>query len=306
MSTERSPLLSSPQRDQDSVYSPVGIRHGRRPLLSEDSDDEAPADDVESLRSSTKQTLAPRQQVLKTIVTYAFLCLFILLLLSLAGIHLIAGRLLSRILEDPQGLQTLGEKSIVLSGPVSVSVDEVTNDAVKMRLSVWAGVDVQAGLANELEEASEGQSNGIVRRIQDDMLRWAVKRAGRAHIQADEVQLSPARGHHRLPFASVQLLDSLVLPLHFGSSEYDSSSDWLDHVDIPVQIQLHRPNEVVKLALDAWKAKQFDMMAQVPKTSISFDGMVPRLMGRLMTLSISNIGQNMRFQGPRFLLPCLE
>lgn len=335
MSTERSPLL---ERDSNAHSRNTGIRHGRRPLLAEDSDDEAAASSSTSSRGSipgdlegaptsrAKKTsrkrastslygLTVQRQCLKAILIYLVVSLAVLLLLALAGTHLIAGRLLSRVLEDPQGLQKFGQRSMMLSGPFGVAVQEVTDEAVTLRVSGRAGVDVRAGLAQEeftalgqkTPQPRKGREGSTwVNRVQDGMLRWGVQRAGHMRIDAtsQQVQLMAAHRHPLFSFATVQALESIALPLHYSrnsdrqsESSNDSSLDWLEEFDVPVQLRLQAPDDLVKLALESWTIKQVNIIAKLPHTRVSFDGFWPRLFGRFATMSLKDLSQALQFEG---------
>lgn len=296
-SSERTPLLGSTggNSDRSSVYGPSGIRHGRSQLV-EDTDDETPSD-IESVQTSTQKshaaTTSPTKRIIRGLLCYVLLCLGILALLVLAGSHLIAGRLLSDIIERPDGLQDLAEKSLVLEGPNGAQVLGWDQDSVKVALTGRAGVNVYAGLEEELRQ------HGFVSGMQKTMLRWGVRQADKVSIDSQEIHiLAPHRSSH-FPLLTITIQDPVTLPLRYSplAPRDDKQLEWLDDVRLSLRIQLHAPADIVKLALDSWENEQLQFIAKAPKIRVSFTGRLLRFMGRLAIFKMDNLSEVVSLQG---------
>lgn len=293
---EQTPLLADTEADleqQQQQPSRRPLYHGRGALDSEEEEDEAGDSDDETAAaaasgaslSKSHRRRSPRV-TLKSILYTLLLTLICATLLALALTHLIFGRLLSRVLSDPHHAgPRMAQAGLITHGPYHAELLHSTDAGVDVELSFFGGVDVRRAL----EAEGEGEK-------WSGMWRWASRRAGhvRVDVSAADVRVHRATGQELLALA---VADPVLLPLSYGG--VDDVDVVVEEVKMRVRVGVSAPEEVVKLALEAWEREEVGVSVEVPRVDVSVGG---KWMRKTASVSLEDLVQPLAFKGEFRLL----
>ncbi|GAA5891767.1 hypothetical protein JCM8208_002878 [Rhodotorula glutinis] len=275
---ETAPLLASTPDSSSSSTKPAQakqgrLRHGRGPLVQDDSDDEGDhaaangtandlGDDDDGMRlvsvrrpSSSSHS---RGWTVGSVLCLLSGILFVTLLVVLAVLHLWVGRLLSEQTRhgDPQ---EMAERGLLWAGPSAVRVraNEV-GSGMLVELDGVAGIDVRRAL--DWERKDDG---GWLRRAEGRMARWGVRKARSVSINVGEVAIYDARDGFdgEEPLIVVPSLETLTLPLSYPTKANPVPD--MHPFTLHVPLDVPAPADLARFGQAVWDAKTYAVRAEI-------------------------------------------
>ncbi|GAA6058783.1 hypothetical protein JCM10212_001899 [Sporobolomyces blumeae] len=293
---ENAPLLASDPTSRDSTTtapSPAPtrrtknhFRNGRRDLDAQDDDDEDDDDtlipnggsseddrDREAGLVRVVSAPPPRRTRLSctSIVCLFFAFLFVLSLVVAAALHLWLGHLLSE--QAKHGTpEDMAQRGLLLVGPSSVKVNPVEGgDEARIVVEVegMAGIDCRKALGWEAKEDGKW-----LRRIENRLARWAVRKAHSVHVEVGQVDLYDGAGSFgesegRRPLIVVEGMDPLELPLSYPTKAEPILKMQPFTLQIPVSFP--SPKDLVEYGQAAWRSREYDIEAVVASVQVKID-----------------------------------
>lgn len=237
------------------------------------------------LASATPERRRPSTVI--TALCYALLVFMIILLLALALVHFFVGRTIARIMNDPAGLEALGQRGLVYTAPSYLQIDGIDDQSVQMTVKGKAGVDVARAL--------QWQEGGLIGRTQRKLIRWGVRRTKQVRIASGQVQFcSPSTGD-----AVLMQLDSIpefTLPVRYEeeySSELLADPTWLKELTMPLTIKMVNSQAIATFVNSSWTNQLARIHVTVHGVDARPQGLFRRF-GKLATVRLDTIGMSMK------------
>ncbi|BGP36190.1 hypothetical protein JCM10450v2_000088 [Rhodotorula kratochvilovae] len=263
---ETAPLLgpdSSAAAPPSSLRKQARLRHGRGPLVRDDSDDDEPLppngseDDGLRLVSVHPSQRTRASWSLGSVLCLLFSLLFVALLLALAAVHLWVGHLLSEQAAHGDAEQ-MAQRGLLWAGPSAVRVR--ANEAgagILVELDAMAGIDVRRAL--DWERKDDG---GWLRRTEGRIARWGVRKARSVSVDVGEVAIYDAHDVHATePLVVVPALETLTLPLSYPSKANPLPA--MHPFTLHVPLDFPSPAELARFGQAVWEAKTYAVRAEI-------------------------------------------
>jgi len=275
---ESAPLLSPDlDRTSTSPSSPATIRksrfrNGRRDL---DADDEDPNGLLGSEDDGLIRVVPappPRNRFgCASICCMFFAVLFILSLIVAAFFHLWVGHLISEQAKHGSP-DEMAERGLLFVGPSSVKVSPIEDGNEQLRVMVevegMAGIDARKALGWETKEDGKW-----LRRIENKVARWAVRKAHGVNVNVGRVELYRGFDSENLedlnPLVVVEGMDSLHLPLSYPTKADPIPKMQSFNLQIPVSFP--SPRDLVEYGQAVWSSKEYSVDAVIPQIAVSLD-----------------------------------
>ncbi|BGP09945.1 hypothetical protein JCM10049v2_005823 [Rhodotorula toruloides] len=264
---ESAPLLSSPSSSGGKRKQ--RLRHGRGPLVREDSDADEPlpsndSDEEEEQRvrlvSVHPAEHARARWTLSSIACLIFGLVFCLALLALAVLHIWVGRLVSEQARHGTA-EEMAQRGMVWAGPSAVRVQASQGgEGLVVEVDGMAGIDVRKAL--DWEEKDEG---GWVRRMEGRIARWGVKKAKSVTVEVGEVAIYDASGGEQSassdPLVLVNSLDSLRLPLSYPT--LSNPLPTMQPFTLHIPLSFPSPQHLADFAKAVYASKDYRVRAEI-------------------------------------------
>ena len=282
---ETAPLLaaSTPDSTSSSSSKPAGaaakqgrLRHGRGPLVKDDSDDEGDLPtrnggvghhhdddgDEDGMRLVSvrrpSSTSHGRGWTVGSVLCLLSGILFVTLLVVLAVLHLWVGRLLSEQTRhgDPQ---EMAERGLLWAGPSAVRVRaNEAGSGMLVELDAVAGIDVRRAL--DWERKDKG---GWIRRAEGRIARWGVRKARSVSVNVGEVAIYDDCGgwDGEGPLIVVPSLETLTLPLSYPT-EANPVPD-MHPFTLHVPLDFPSPANLARFGQRVWDDKIYAVRAEI-------------------------------------------
>ncbi|GAA6016438.1 hypothetical protein JCM11491_002412 [Sporobolomyces phaffii] len=271
---ESAPLLSP---DLEASPSPAAVRksrfrNDRRDLDADDDDDPHGVLGAEEDDGLIRVVPAPppRHRLgCASICCLFFAFLFVLSLVLAAALHLWVGHLISE--QAKHGTpDEMAERGLLFVGPSSVKLSPVEQGDDDLRVIVevegMAGIDARKALGWEKKEDGKW-----LRRIENKVARWAVRKAQGVNVNVGRVEVYP--GVDRLessnPLVVVEGVDSLHLPLSYPTKADPIPAMQAFSLRIPVAFP--SPRDLLEFGQGVWESKEYSIDAVIPQLSVSLD-----------------------------------
>ncbi|GAA6047483.1 hypothetical protein JCM3770_005769 [Rhodotorula araucariae] len=259
---ETAPLLAADPAAP--ATKPARLRHGRGPLVPDDSDDDdslppnASEDDGLRLVSvHPAQRARTGAWSLGSILCLLFSLFFCALLLVLAIVHLWIGHLLSEQARYGDAEQ-MAQRGLVWAGPSAVRLR--ANEAgagVLVELDAMAGIDVRRAL--DWEHKDDGS---WLRRTEGRIARWGVRNARSVSVDVGEVSIYDVRDEHAAePLVVVPAIETLVLPLSYPSKAKPLPA--MHSFTLHVPLEFPSPAELARFGEAVWDDKTYAVRAEI-------------------------------------------
>ncbi|KPV78037.1 uncharacterized protein RHOBADRAFT_50558 [Rhodotorula graminis WP1] len=278
---ETAPLLASTPSSSPAAAHQSRLRHGRGPLVNDDSDDERDRstangtanhlggnhdddddDDDDGMRLVSirrpSSSSHARGWTVGSVLCLLSSILFVTLLVVLAVLHLWVGRLLSEQTRhgDPQ---QMAERGLLWAGPSAVRVR--ANEAgagILVELDAVAGIDVRRAL--DWERKDDG---GWIRRAEGRMARWGVRKARSVSVNVGEVAIYDARDgfDSDQPLVVVPSLETLTLPLSYPTKANPVPD--MHPFTLHVPLDFPSPADLARFGQAVWDAKTYAVRAEI-------------------------------------------
>ncbi|GAA5902681.1 uncharacterized protein JCM6883_007206 [Sporobolomyces salmoneus] len=276
---ESAPLLS-PDPDAPSPSSPSTIRKSRfrngRRDLDADEDEEQDTNGLLGSEDDPLIRVVPAQPTrnrlsMSSICCVFFASIFILSLIVAATFHLWIGHLLSE--QAKHGTpDEMAERGLLFEGPSSVKVSPIEdgNDQLRVIVEVegMAGIDARKALGWETKEDGKW-----LRRIENRVAKWAVRKAQGVNVNVGRVELYPGIDNFdssdASPLIVVDGMDSLHLPLSYPTKADPAPKMQSFVLQIPVSFP--SPRDLVEYGRNVWETKEYSVEAVIPKLQVSLD-----------------------------------
>ncbi|GAA6024668.1 hypothetical protein JCM10207_007829 [Rhodosporidiobolus poonsookiae] len=277
---ERAPLLA-PASDNGSAASspakPTRLRHGRGPLVRDDTDDDEPLPpNVSEDDTSRYVVVVPADSHRRRGLTWGgAVCLFLgllfcLVLVTFAVVHLWVGHLLSE--QAKHGTpEEMAQRGLLWTGPSAVRVSALAgegNGGLAIELDGMAGVDVRRALDWEAKD-----KGGWFRRQEGRIARWGVRKARSVSVNVGEIAIYDATASSfdidadaQEPLIVVPALDTLRLPL-----SYPTKADPLPAMQpftLHVPVTFPSPADLSRFGHAVWENKTYRVRAAVRQVNV--------------------------------------
>ncbi|GAA5999976.1 uncharacterized protein JCM10292_003563 [Rhodotorula paludigena] len=280
---ETAPLLAAssdpPAATSSPARKPTRLRHGRGPLVRDDSDDDGEPfppnssedDDAVRFVAAPHPSLAARKRwSFGSVLCLVFSIVFVALLVALAAVHLWVGHLLSEQARHGDA-EAMAQRGLVWAGPSAVRVAANTaGDGLVVELDGMAGIDVRKALDWE----DKDDSKSWFRRQEGRIARWGVRKVRSVSVDVGQVALFDASAGSTAqtdPLVVVDSLDTLRLPLSYPSKREPLLT--MHSFTLHVPLRFPAPHDLVDFGKAAWEAKSYrvradvrDVVAQVGET----------------------------------------
>lgn len=272
---ETAPLLGDGSSSTGST-TPTGkrkqtrLRHGRGPLVPDDSDDDEPlppndSDDEEGTVRLVSVHPAQHRRASWTwssVACIVFAFIFCTALLALAILHIWVGRLVSE--QARHGTpEEMAQRGLVWAGPSAVRVQaSEAGDGLVIELDGMAGIDARKALDWEAKD-----TGGWVRRLEGKIARWGVKKARSVTVEVGEVALYDAsRDGDELamsssPLVLVNSLDSLRIPLSYPTPANPLPA--MQPFTLHVPLAFPSPRQLAGFGKGVWDSKDYRVRAEI-------------------------------------------
>ncbi|GAA5867183.1 hypothetical protein JCM1840_001513 [Sporobolomyces johnsonii] len=298
---ETAPLLTPDSSSTRSTpHRKSRLRHGRGPLVRDDSDDDEPlssnfSDGDDLLRVlAANQVSQPRERLtFGSIACFFFAFLFVALLLSVAAMHLWIGHLISE--QGKHGTaEEMAQRGLLWAGPSAVRMQVVEGGEPLLMLEMdgMAGIDVRKALDWEAKEGG-----GWMRRMEGRVARWGIRKARSVAVSVAKVAIYDAGDDDRsTPLVVVDGMETLRLPL-----SYPTKADPLPTMQpftLHVPIFVPSPDALARFGSSAWENRQYRVQADVHDISVlvgeaDAPGIFGTIMRRMGAVKISEVTRQM-------------
>ncbi|BGP18333.1 hypothetical protein JCM10213_008506 [Rhodosporidiobolus nylandii] len=266
---ERAPLLAHAE-EEGSGSTPrkqSRLRHGRGPLVRDDSDDDDELLNNASEDDRMRYVVVAPQDSPRRMGWGGALCLFLsalfcLLLLIVAVLHLWVGHLLSE--QARHGTtQEMAERGLLWTGPSAVRVQAGENGAgLMIEVDGTAGMDVRKALGWEAKDTS-----GWMRRVEGKVARWGIRKARSVDVDVGEVALYGVDDlEEASPLIVIPALNTLRIPLSYPTAKDPLPS--LQPFTLRVPLTFPSPQALARFGEAAWQTKQYRIHANVRETAV--------------------------------------
>lgn len=276
---ESAPLLSPDLETSPSPSSPSTIRksrfrNGRRDLDADDEEDTAGllGSEDDGIIRVVPASPPPRNRLgCASICCLFFAFLFVLSLVVAAVFHLWIGHLISEQAKHGSP-DEMAERGLLFVGPSSVKVSPIEDGNEQLRVMVevegMAGIDARKALGWEAKEDGKW-----LRRIENRVARWAVRKAHGVNVNVEKVELYRGIDVDSLepiqPLVVVEGMDSLHLPL-----SYPTKADPLPKMqsfNLRIPVSFPSPRDLVDYGQAVWESKEYSIDAVIPQLAVSLD-----------------------------------
>jgi len=200
-----------------------------------------------------------------------FAVLFILSLIVAAFFHLWVGHLISEQAKHGSP-DEMAERGLLFVGPSSVKVSPIEDGNEQLRVMVevegMAGIDARKALGWETKEDGKW-----LRRIENKVARWAVRKAHGVNVNVGRVELYRGFDSENLedlnPLVVVEGMDSLHLPLSYPTKADPIPKMQSFNLQIPVSFP--SPRDLVEYGQAVWSSKEYSVDAVIPQIAVSLD-----------------------------------
>lgn len=229
-----------------------------------------------------------RPSTLVTVLCYALLVFIIIILLALATVHFFVGRTISKITNDPEGIEAIAQRGLVYTGPEYLHFDSINDSTVKLTVRGRAGVNVAHAL--NWDEA------GLVGRMEKHLVRWGVKKTKEVQVRAGKpiVVSSPSTGESTL--LQMDDLPSFTLPLRFEDEAQALSQDdqsWLQEIALPIEITIMNPDAISAFVNRTWEDRLARIKVTAQQIQVAPQGLLGKF-GKLARLRVENVHMALR------------
>ncbi|GAA5935026.1 hypothetical protein JCM1841_000098 [Sporobolomyces salmonicolor] len=298
---ETAPLLTPDSSSTPSTpHRKSRLRHGRGPLVRDDSDEDEPlppnaSDGDDLLRVlAVNRVSQPRERLTcSSIACLFFVFLFVALLVSVAAMHLWIGHLISE--QGKQGsAKEMAQRGLLWAGPSAVRVQAVEGGEPLLMLEMdgMAGIDVRKALDWETKEGG-----GWMRRMEGRVARWGIGKARSVAVSVGKVAFYDAGDDDRTtPLLVVDGMETLRLPL-----SYPTKADPLPAMrpfTLHVPIFVPSPDALARFGRTAWEDRQYRVEVDVYDISVlvgeaDAPGIFGRIMRRMGAIELSGVTRTM-------------
>ncbi|BGP26331.1 hypothetical protein Rt10032_c10g4363 [Rhodotorula toruloides] len=272
---ETAPLLGDGSSSTGST-TPAGkrkqprLRHGRGPLVREDSDGDEPlpSNDSGDEESGTVRLVSdhPAQHARarwtwSSIACLVFAFIFCVSLLALAILHIWIGRLVSEQARHGTA-EEMAQRGMVWAGPSAVRVQASEGrEGLVVEVDGMAGIDVRKAL--DWEEKDKG---GWVRRMEGRIARWGVRKARSVTVDVGEVAIYDASGNADAFSSSSHLilvnsLDSLRIPLSYPTLAKPLPT--MHPFTLHIPLSFPSPRDLADFAKGVYHSKDYRIRAEI-------------------------------------------